>query len=145
MTKIEEMQSTASLLADQAEAQSAILRKLNLELERTGETLDPRTYSDLRARIELQEMHTATASRKAREKQAELDALRSAEADRLHAEMAQRAYDDKLSALNATRAEIASKRSELARIQNELPLIEQRQNILLFELSRAKTALQQSA
>jgi hypothetical protein len=143
--RTEQMQAASTEAEQELSKQSSILTGLRLELERTGEGLDTRSYSELRARIELQEMRVETSTRKAREKQVELDALRSAEADRLRAELAQRSYDDKLSALNATRAEIASKRSELARIQNELPLIEQRQNILLFELSRAKTALQQSA
>jgi len=143
--RIEELQAASTEADQELSKQSSILTGLRVELERTGEGLDTRSYSDLRARIELQELRTETATRKAREKQAELDALRSADAERLRAAMAQRAYDDKLAELNAARAEIASKRAALAQLQNELPLIEQKQNRILFELSRAKTALQQSA
>ena len=145
MSKLEELIAQAALAHEELSKQAALLRGLRLEVERTGETLDTRSYSDLRARIELQEMRTATATRRAREKQTALDEVRSAEVAKLQREAAQRAYDDKLAELNTAHALRATKVEELRRLRNEIPFIEQRASLLLWELDRAKDALRQIA
>lgn len=142
MSMIEELQAASTEADQELSRQTALLRGLRLELERTGETLPSREYSELSARIEQAELRMDKASRKAREKQAALDDARSAEAAKLRRETAQREYDSKLNALNATRAEIASKQQAIRDLQNEIPRLAGYQSVLLAELDRAKTALQ---
>jgi len=145
MSKMEELAAQAAVANQEAEKQNVILRQLENELEQNAETLDSRSYSDLKAKVELAEMRAASAFARAREKQAALDEARTAEAAKLQREAAQRAYDSKLAELNTTRAQIATKRQAIRDLQNELPTLASRQNILLMEIDKVRSALQQSA
>jgi hypothetical protein len=145
LSRCEEL-TAISLLADQeAEAQKTALQQLNQEMEHSGETLEPLDYGNLRSRIEQQEMRAKAASRLACSRRIELGEARSKESVRLAREMAQHNYDAKLAELNAARAEVESKRRALSQLQREIPLAEQRANLLLFSLDQAKTALEREA
>jgi hypothetical protein len=141
---VERMQA-ASLEADhEMEGQSTTLNRLRVELERTGETLDARSYSDLRARIELQERRVEIATRKAREKQAALDDARSAEAVKQQREVAQRMLDQRENELRHNLADLASKRETVLQLMRDIPFLEQRHSILLRETDLARQAVQQT-
>jgi len=140
----EKVQVASLEAADEAEKQNSILRQLERELERDTTSLSCADYMSLQARTAQQRERARLATEKAQKLEREVDTLRSREAARMQRETAQRDYDSKMAALNATRAEIESKQRAIRDLQGELPIIQQRQNVLLFELDRAKTALQQS-
>lgn len=145
MSTLEAMQAASSEADQKAEAENATLRELNRQMEETGERLTVADYSNLSARIEIAEMRAATAACKAQTLQQEVDTLRTAETARLAREAAQRAYDSKLSELNTTRAQITTKQQAIRDLQNEIPALASRQNILLMEIDKVRSALQQSA
>jgi hypothetical protein len=147
MSRIEEMQAASSEADHDMERQSAILQGLRDQLERISDSDDEseftaRTYSDVRARVELQESRVANATAKARGCREALDTAREAEAAKLAREQAQRMFDQRLSDLRHCEADLTSKREAVMQIQRELPLIEQRRNLLLGELDRAKTQME---
>ncbi|MGA2978048.1 MAG: hypothetical protein ABSD76_00525 [Terriglobales bacterium] len=144
MMDFEKVQVASLEAADEAEKQNSILRQLERELERDTTSLSCADYMSLQARTAQQRERARLATEKAQKLEREVDTLRSREAARMQRETAQRDYDSKMAALNATRAEIESKQRAIRDLQGELPIIQQRQNVLLFELDRAKTALQQS-
>ncbi len=133
----------ASLEADdEAEKHNSILRQLERELERDTTSLSCPDYMSLQARTAQQRERARLATEKAQKFEREVDALRSREAARMQHELAQRAVDDTLNELNATRAELETKRKSLAQIQNELPGLEHQASILMYELSAKRDALQ---
>jgi chromosome segregation ATPase len=139
---VERMQAASAAADQELSRQSKALNALRVELERTGEALDSRAYSDLRARIELQEMRVETAIRKARESQAVLGTARNEAEARLRREQARRAVDTTLARLNETRAALESKQQAIRDLQNQVPTLANQHNALLAELDRAKTNLQ---
>lgn len=142
MSIIEELQAASTEADQELSRQTTLLRGLRLELERSGEALPSREYSELSARIEQAELRMEKASRKAHGCRDALDAERSAEAAKLRREQAQREYDAKLNAMNAAHAEIEQKQKAIRDLQNELPMVIQRKNSLLYEVDRAKSELQ---
>lgn len=139
-----EIERLAQVAEEELSRQATILRDLRLELERNSEILDARSYSDLRARIELHEMRVETATRKAREKQAALDDARSAEVAKLAHEQAQRNYDGKLAELHQVQTEIETKAQAIRDLNQQMPLLQQKKSQILLYLSKAKDAVQES-
>jgi hypothetical protein len=141
MSRIEELISS-SLLADQElEKQQAALRKLTIELDRTGDTLEPGDYAERCAAIAQQKSRVNTASRIACNRRVELDEARAKESEKLVRENAERTYQARLDELNSCNAEIYATRQTIGELQNRIPMLEQKRNILLFEIDRAKSAV----
>jgi hypothetical protein len=142
MSKFEEL-TAASLEADhEMEHQSRVLRDLELELARSGTSLSSFEYSDLRSRIAQTAQRVEAATELAASRRAELDILRDEAAAKVACEMATAAVDNTLARLLETQATIASKRSELSKIQNEIPRLTQKASQLLFELNTKKETAQ---
>jgi hypothetical protein len=148
MSKIEELTAASDSADREMQRQAETLQRLRSELEKISDSddsdIDVRVYSDRQARIEILESKVATAVAKARGCRDALDTAREAEAAKLRAEQAQRTYDYRLADLNATQAEISSKQSAIRDLQSEIPRLQSRLSVLLFELDKAKSALQQS-
>jgi hypothetical protein len=133
-----------SLEADEMVASaSANLRRLEHELERLGDCLEPGDYAARRGAIEQAELRVAHATAKAQALRDQVDKVREVEAAKLARETAQRLYDTRLSELRQAEAEILSKREAMLQAQRLIPMLEQKRGVLLFEIDQARTRLAQ--
>ena len=140
MTRLEELSTLAAVASQEAERQSSILREFETDLRLRGSAMNCREYADTRARIEQQTRRVETATAKARDCQAALDSVRSAEAAKLQREVAEHAVDTTLGRLRETQAAISAKRTEAQRIAEELPQLAHKASQLMAELSAKKEA-----
>ncbi|MGD0413782.1 MAG: hypothetical protein ABSA80_00375 [Terriglobales bacterium] len=138
----EKMQVAALEAADCAEKERSTLRQLEHTHEAEATNLSCGDFMALSAKIAQQKERARIAAEKAAKLATEVETLRSAEAAKLAREMAQRAVTDTESRLAAAQAEIESKRAALSQIQAELPVIQSRASLLMFELSAKRDELQ---
>lgn len=142
MSRIEELASLAAVATEQAEKESAALRQLERTLESDATSMTCAAYVELQGRVSQQERRVSEAVARSKKYQAEMDELHREEAAKSARENAERNYQARLDELNSCSAEIYATRQTIGELQNRLPVLEQKKNIILIELDRAKTMRQ---
>jgi hypothetical protein len=133
---------TASLEAHEAaDRENAVLRQLEHTLESEATMLSCGDYMALTARTAQQRERSRLATEKARDLQHQVETLREAESAKLARELAEKALADTEAKLAATQAEIERKRAALSQLQNELPAVQNRASLLMFELNAKREDL----
>jgi len=142
MSKIEEMQSAATEAEREARHQHEALRALTAEMQLTGPGLSCTAYGNLRASIQQQEQRATAASERAAKLQAEVDVLRDRKNAKLRRDLALKAIEDTECRLREAQTEFNVRHAEFIKIQSELPVIQSKASLLMFELSKLRDDLQ---
>jgi hypothetical protein len=141
MSDLEHLSQQALTIEGQRERAVQRHHMLETELKLGGQLLTCREYADARAAIEQQSQLVEQLTAKARESQAALDTARCQAEAKMRNEVAERTYQSKLAELNSCRADISVTRQTIAKLQNQIPVLEHKQNILLFEIDKARSTL----